>query len=525
MPAMRPQADVRIERGLGGETLRIRGFDGRPRRQHIGPPREQVDGQLARHRERRLYIEHGTLDRRVGVGALTRQGGELVDGKICGGPCLLIRDACLRQLAFGFADLELCIESGAHAATRDVEDVLALRLGALRDVREGVLAIELDVRLRDGAGEHEARIILIEARGLRQVLCAVQGVRLTSPEIEVPAQAGAGLAHPEGMTGERRRNDVVLRRALVQGARIEVGVRQERGACGLRLRKRRAHPRLRLGQGRAVLEPLADQPIELRIIEGIPPVLGRRLDRRAGEPDILIDELPRMGIFLRRSDTSGEEERGEEERGFETHVDPHAFPARGRHLDIERRLEPGIEFDEEPLELRYLVAREIGERAIELVDNQRNEAFDRLTARGGELQLHLAAVAIAAHALEQAALFQLIDDPGEGAAVVAVLRADVLRIHCDAVPYPGEDHVMDEAEAALREHILEHVHHHRLRALDEVADAGLRLVRRWVIMLLRHLVPRQLLLKQSLPRQRLSMPSHRCQAPGRWPQAESNDMN
>ena len=135
-------------------------------------------------------------------------------------------DARLRQLALRFANLELRIEPGTHAAARDVENVLPLRLGALRDVGQRVLAIQLDVGLGNGAREHEPRVVLIEARGLREALGAVHGIRLLTPEIQVPAQARAGLAHPEGVSGERRRDEVVLRRALIQRARIEIGVRQ-----------------------------------------------------------------------------------------------------------------------------------------------------------------------------------------------------------------------------------------------------------------------------------------------------------
>jgi hypothetical protein len=114
------------------------------------------------------------------------------------------------------------------------------------------------------------------------------------------------------------------------------------------------------------------------------------------------------------------------------------------------------------------------------------------------LQFNLAPVAVSAHALEQAALLQLIDDTSHGAAVVAILRADLLWIDGDAVPQPRQDDVLDEGEPALFEHRFHHIQHQRMRALDQVADAVLGPVGRQLIMLLGHLMPRQLLLDQLL---------------------------
>ncbi len=133
-------------------------------------------------------MEHRPLDRCIGVGTLSGQCGELVDRKIRGRLGLGARHSCLRQLAFRFTQLELRIEPGGNAAAGDVDDVLALRLGAFGNVRERVFAVQLDVGLGDGAGEHEPRIVHIEACGLREILRAMHGVCLASPEIEIPAQ-------------------------------------------------------------------------------------------------------------------------------------------------------------------------------------------------------------------------------------------------------------------------------------------------------------------------------------------------
>ena len=81
------------------------------------------------------------------------------------------------------------------------------------------------------------------------------------------------------------------------------------GYLGLRLRERTAYPRLGLGERRAVLEPEPDQPIELRILEGLPPIIRHRRDRGAGETGLVTLELRRMRSLFRRQYASGERER------------------------------------------------------------------------------------------------------------------------------------------------------------------------------------------------------------------------
>src|SRR5580692_5810510 len=94
---------------------------------------------------------------------------------------------------------------------------------------------------------------------------------MASPKIEIPAQGGTGLPHPEAVSCERRRDEVVLRGTLVQRAGIEVGAWPQSGLRRLGLRERFAHSGLGLGQGGAVFEPQPNQAIELRVLKGIPP--------------------------------------------------------------------------------------------------------------------------------------------------------------------------------------------------------------------------------------------------------------
>ncbi len=110
-------------------------------------------------------------------------------------------------------------------------------------------------------------IVHVETRGIGERLSAVHGIRLPSPEIDIPAQRGAGLTHPEAVPRERRRDQVILRGALVQRARIELGVRQQHRLFRLRLRQRFRHSRLRLRQSRTVFHSCPYQPVELRILE------------------------------------------------------------------------------------------------------------------------------------------------------------------------------------------------------------------------------------------------------------------
>ena len=119
----------------------------------------------------------------VGVGSLTAQSGEFVNREIGSAPRLLVGDARLRQLTLGFANFELSVEAGGDAAACDVQNVLPLRLRALRDVCERILTIELDVGLSDGARELESCVFLIEARRLGEISRTVQRIRLAPPEI------------------------------------------------------------------------------------------------------------------------------------------------------------------------------------------------------------------------------------------------------------------------------------------------------------------------------------------------------
>jgi hypothetical protein len=146
---------------------------------------------------------------------LSGQCGKLVDRKIRGRLGLGACHSCLRQLAFRFTQLELRVESGGNAPAGDVDDVLALRLGAFGNVNERVFAVQLDIGLGDGAGEHEPGVVHIEACRLREVLRPMHGVCLASPEIKIPAQGGAGLPHPEAVSREGRRDEVVLRGSLI----------------------------------------------------------------------------------------------------------------------------------------------------------------------------------------------------------------------------------------------------------------------------------------------------------------------
>ncbi len=200
-----------------------------------------------------------------------------------------------------------------------------------------------------------------------------------------------------------------------------------------------------------------------------------------------------MGAFLRRQARSPRAETAlSNDRGRDAHAFPHASTlAAGLTVG----LQGDIELQQQTHELLHLLAREIGQREIQLFHHQRHQALDHLATRGREIQFHLAAVAVPARSLEQAALRQLVDDPRQRAAVVAELSADVLGVDRDAVAQPGQNLVLDEGESMRLEHRLQDVQHQGIGPLDEVADAGLRPVGRSLIMLLRHLVPRHLLPK------------------------------
>src|SRR5580698_10539602 len=128
----------------------------------------------------------------------------------------------------------------------------------------------------------------------------MQGARLPTEEVEVPTQRRARLPFPEGVPGIGRRHEKVLRRLVVEHTRTAFDVREQFRVGCLALCQRFCDPRLRLGQGRIVLETELDQLPELRVLEGVPPALrdGLRGDAVESQPRVL--ELLRMGRLLWR---------------------------------------------------------------------------------------------------------------------------------------------------------------------------------------------------------------------------------
>ena len=89
----------------------------------------------------------------VGISALARQRGQFVHGQLRRGLRFIARHVRLRQLAFGLPQFELGVDARGDAASRDGDDVFALRSRALGDVGQGVFAIQLDIGLCDRRAE------------------------------------------------------------------------------------------------------------------------------------------------------------------------------------------------------------------------------------------------------------------------------------------------------------------------------------------------------------------------------------
>ena len=68
------------------------------------------------------------------------------------------------------------------------------------------------------------------------------------------------------------------------------------------------HARLRLRQSRTALKAGTNQAVELRIVEGLPPSVGDRFHRRAGQADACVGERRRMRGFLRRQNAPHEKD-------------------------------------------------------------------------------------------------------------------------------------------------------------------------------------------------------------------------
>jgi hypothetical protein len=138
-------------------------------------------------------------------------------------------------LALGQAQFQARIESGIDAAARDFDNAFSLFLGLGGDVGQRVAAIQFNIGLGHRSGQHQAGVVDVKRGCLAERLRRPDGVGLLSPEVEIPVERGAGLGHPEVVARERRRNQVILGRALTQGAGVQFGARQSRRMCDLGL--------------------------------------------------------------------------------------------------------------------------------------------------------------------------------------------------------------------------------------------------------------------------------------------------
>jgi hypothetical protein len=64
---------------------------------------------------------------------------------------------CLGHSARCLSQLNIGIETRLHSPASDLEDALALRLGALRHIDQFVVAIQIDVSLYDRAAQCQPR--------------------------------------------------------------------------------------------------------------------------------------------------------------------------------------------------------------------------------------------------------------------------------------------------------------------------------------------------------------------------------
>ena len=165
--------------------------------------------------------------RGVGVCAAPDQRGKHVHHDVAfavGGDARLTR---LRQQRFGFLLFDLAVETVRHPPLGERHRAGAVVFGLRCDVGEFVGAVEIDIGLHDGAGDGEARRIVIEARCVLHRFRLVERCRLLAPEVDAPGQIAFDGAEPAERAAIGRRNDVVVAEAGVFVLRVERHVRIE----------------------------------------------------------------------------------------------------------------------------------------------------------------------------------------------------------------------------------------------------------------------------------------------------------
>src|SRR3546814_4857859 len=97
------------------------------------------------------------------------------------------------------------------------------------------------------------------------------GIRLTPPEIEIPAKIDLSLPYPSRRTAIRRRNGVFFAEPCALFIRIEGDLRQILRAAGGKNGSSLSHASQRCVQARTTGKGIAHDPVELRITQAGPP--------------------------------------------------------------------------------------------------------------------------------------------------------------------------------------------------------------------------------------------------------------
>ena len=127
---------------------------------------EKIGRQFGRQVERAFEVEFGARQRRVGIGAATRQGGQGVHGGLASERGLSAFDVRDRDVGFRAAQFDGRIEPRLHALARQFEQAYALRLRALGQRLELARALRLDAGLRDGARQQQTSACRVERSGV-----------------------------------------------------------------------------------------------------------------------------------------------------------------------------------------------------------------------------------------------------------------------------------------------------------------------------------------------------------------------
>jgi len=183
----------------------------------------------------------------------------------------------VRAVARGFAldasQRELAVDAVGNALVGQIQEILGALQLILREVALCVRTGKPEVRLHHVGRKFQARGLRVDFRRARIADRGLPGGALAAPQVDVPFETEVAVPDHAEVSGRQRRQD--RRNARARDTRATIQRRLARGIGGTGRGQRRAHARIDQRHVGIVGERFVHQLVELRIPDGLPPVLMR----------------------------------------------------------------------------------------------------------------------------------------------------------------------------------------------------------------------------------------------------------